>query len=44
VAEAFTNTQSGCSQLDLAEFYANVSITKGRMTSTVNGVLIEVDA
>jgi len=28
----------------LAEFYANVSVSKGLLTSTVNGVLIEVDA
>jgi len=33
----------GCSQPDLVEFYANVTISEGRMTSTVNGVLIEVD-
>jgi len=42
--ELFTNTQLGCSQPDLAEFYANISITKDRVTSTVNGVLIEFDA
>jgi len=42
--ELFTNTQLECSQPDLAKFYANISVTKGRMTSTVNGVLIEVDA
>ena len=28
----------GCSQPDLAEFYANVSITEGKVTSKVNGV------
>jgi len=28
----------------VAEFYANVSVTKGVLTSTVNGVLIEVDS
>jgi len=42
--ELFTNTQLGCSQPDLTEFYANVSVTEERVTSTVNGVLIEVDA
>ena len=34
----------GCSQLDLAEFYTNVSSTIGRVTSKVNGVHIEFDA
>jgi len=42
--ELFTNTQLGCSQPDLTEFYANVSVSQGLLTSTVNGVLIEVDA
>jgi len=42
--ELFTNTQLGCSHLDLAEFYANVSVTKDRMTSTVNVVVMEFDA
>jgi len=42
--ELFTNTQLGCSQPDMAEFYANVSISKGMLTSTVNGVFNEVDA
>jgi len=28
----------------VAEFYANVSVAAGMLTSTVNGVLIEVDA
>jgi len=42
--ELFKNTQLGCSQPDLAEFYANVSVSEGKMSSTVNGVLIEVDA
>jgi len=41
--ELFTNTQMGCSKPDLAEFYANVSVTKDRVTSTVNGVHIEFD-
>jgi len=38
------NTQLGCSQPDVAEFYANVSVSKGVQLSTVNGVLIDVDA
>jgi len=42
--ELFTNTQLGCSQPDLAEFYANISISEEIMTSTVNGVHIEFDA
>jgi len=42
--ELFTNTQLGCSQPDIAEFYANVSLSEGVLSSTVNGVLIEVDA
>ena len=42
--ELFTNTQLGCSQPDLAEFYANVSVTEDTVTSTVNGVLMEFDA
>ena len=42
--ELFTNTQMGCSQPDLAEFYANVSVTEDRVTSQVNGVHIEFDA
>jgi len=42
--ELFTNTQMGCTQPDLAEFYANVSVTEGRVTSKVNGVHIEFDA
>ena len=44
VLELFTNTQMGCSQPDLAEFYANVSVTEDRVTSTVNEVHIEFDA
>jgi len=40
--ELFTNTPLGCSQPDVAEFYVNVSVAKGMLTSTVNGVLIEV--
>ena len=42
--ELFTNTQMGCSQPDVAKFYANVSVSEGMLTSTVNEVLIEVDA
>ena len=42
--ELFTNTLLGCSQSDLVEFYANVYVSEGLLTSTVNGVLIEVDA
>ena len=42
--ELFTNTQMGCSQPDVAEFYANVSLLGGVLCSTVNGFLIEVDA
>jgi len=42
--ELFTNTPMGCSQPDLAEFYANVMVSEGLQTSTVNGVLIELDA
>ena len=33
----------GCSQPHLAEFYANISVTENRVTSTVNGVHIEFD-
>jgi len=42
--ELFTNTSMGCSQPDVAEFYANVSVSEGLLSSTVNTVLIEVDA
>jgi len=42
--ELFTNTPLGCSQPDVDEFYANVSVAEGVLTSTVNGVLIEVDS
>jgi len=41
--ELFTNTQLGCSQPNLAEFYARVTITEGIVTSMVNGVHIEFD-
>jgi len=42
--ELFTNTQMGSSQPDLAEFYANVFVTEGRVTSMVNGVHVEFEA
>jgi len=42
--ELFTSTQLGCSHPDVAEFYANVSVSGGVLTSMVNGVLIEADA
>ena len=42
--ELFTNTQMGCSQPDVAEFYANVLLSGDVLSSTVNGVLIKVDA
>jgi len=42
--ELFTNMPLGCSQPDVAEFYANVSVSEDVLSSTVNGVLIEVDA
>ena len=35
----FTNTQMGCSQQVVAEFYANVSLPEGVLSSTVNGCL-----
>ena len=39
--ELFTNTSMGCSQPDVVEFYANVIVSDGLMTSIVNGVLIK---
>jgi len=42
--ELFTNTQLGCSQPDLVEFYARVTVTEGTVTSVVNRVQIEFDA
>jgi len=42
--ELFTNTQLGCSQPDVAEFYANVALHGDVLSSTVNGVLIEINA
>jgi len=38
--ELFTNTQMGCSQPDLAESNARITVTKGTVTSVVNGVQI----
>jgi len=40
--ELFTNTQMGYSQSDVAEFYASVSVSEGVLSSTMNGVLIEL--
>ena len=42
--ELFTNTQKGCSILELAEFYANCVITNGVVTSTVNDHKLRFDA
>jgi len=42
--ELFTNTQLGCSQPKLAEFYARVTVTKGTVISEVNRVQIVFDA
>jgi len=42
--ELFTNTQLGCSQRDLAEFYARVAVTEGTVTSMANRVHIVFDA
>ena len=42
--ELFTNTQMGCSQPDVVEFYANMALSGDVLTSTVNGMLIEVNA
>ena len=42
--ELFTNTQLGCSTLELAEFYARVLVTEGTVTSEVNGVQTVFDA
>ena len=44
MATLFTNTQMGCSQPHLAEFYAKVVMTKGVVTSEVSGVHISFDA
>jgi len=42
--ELFTNTQLGCSVSDLAEFYANCSVTQGVVKSEVNGKKMRFDA
>ena len=42
--DLFTNTHQGCSIPDLAEFYVNCAVSKGVVTSTVNGHLIRFDA
>jgi len=42
--ELFMKTQLGCSQPDIAEFYANVALHGEVISSTVNGVMIEVNA
>jgi len=42
--DLFTNTQLGCSVLDLAEFYANCKITNGVVTSEVNGKKLRFNA
>ena len=41
--ELFANTELGCSQADVVEFYANVALYGEVLSSTVNGVPIEVD-
>ena len=40
----FTNTLRGCSVPDLAEFYANYVVTKGMLTSTVDGYDLSFNA
>jgi len=42
--ELLTNNQMGCSQPELAEFYARVVVTEEAVTSEVNGVKISFDA
>ena len=42
--ELFTNTQLGCSILELAGFYANCSVTKGVVISEVGGKKIRFHA
>ena len=42
--DLFTNTQLGCSGLELAEFYANCSITQGVVMSIVSGKKLRFDA
>ena len=41
--DLFTSTQLGCSASELTEFYARVSVTKGTVTSEVNGVKVVFD-
>jgi len=42
--ELFTKIQLGCSQLELAKFYARVLVTEGTVTIEVNEVHIVFDA
>jgi len=42
--DLFTNTQLGCSALDLVEFYANCKVTNGVVTSEVNGKKLRFNA
>jgi len=42
--ELFTNTELGCSVPNLAEFYANCTITQGVVKSDVNGKKMCFDA
>ena len=42
--ELFGNAKMGCSSPDLAEFYANCSVTQGVVTSVVGGTQIRFDA
>jgi len=42
--ELFTNTKLGCSVAELAELYANCSVTYGVVTSEVGGKKIWFDA
>jgi len=42
--DLFANTQRGCSVPDLAEFYANCSVTNDVVTSVVNGKRLRFNA
>jgi len=42
--ELFTTTKRGCFVPELAQFYANYVVTKGLVTSTVNGHKLRFDA
>jgi len=42
--DLFTNTQRGCSVPNLAEFYANCEVTKGVVTSKVDGKKLRFNA